>query len=94
MFGIITICIIFCCVWCCCLSPDAKARRGNSSSTHENEFGDVVHRDVEVHSDGWGGEEIIVHEEVHHRGRRDSGSSSGGDREFNNFKKDHMEPGR
>jgi len=91
MFGIITICIILCIVWCCCLSPDAKARR-SSSSTHERDNGDVVHRDVEVIVDSYGNEEVVVHEEVEHRGRRDSrsGSDSGDDREFNQFKQNHQ----
>lgn len=44
-------------------------------------------REVEVHSDGWGGEEIIVHEHVEHRGRsRSNSSDSGDDAEFNRFK--------
>jgi hypothetical protein len=55
VFGIITICIIFCCVWCCCLSPEAKARRGNSSSTHENDFGD---EELDVHEEVYGGDHM------------------------------------
>ena len=38
-----------------------------------------MHREVEVIDDGWGGEEVIVHEHIEHRGRSRSysGSSSG-----------------